>query len=317
MPETSKTRRHHYIPRFFLALFTEDGTEGGLLDVVGLPGGATWRCRPSELAHERDYYRVDADGVSANAFEDGFAVFEGRAAGVIRSIAESAAIPRDSEFSTFINFVSLLIARVPGTREVFDRQFRSDWQERLQSIVSTPEAFEAEIARSCTTPEELADAPDYDEMCDWVVENIPGLEIPRARHILHLLAVHDRLLTPLTERSWSVLLAPDETCFVVSDRPVTLYRQKPTDRPVLWSTYWGRRTDVVLPISRHIAVMGRFEPQPKTVRLPRDAVAVVNSRTMESATRFVASSGPFDWMSAAGKLMGKPDLLQMLRASHS
>ena len=52
-------RRHHYVPKFYLAGFTAEGTQDGRLFVVDQRTGKTWKSSPGGVAHERDFYRID------------------------------------------------------------------------------------------------------------------------------------------------------------------------------------------------------------------------------------------------------------------
>ena len=307
-------RRHHYVPRFFLALFTVERADDGLLNVVGLPAGRVWTSTATNLAHERDFYRVDVDGVSPNAFEDGMAVFEGRAADVVRSIALTQAIPTGPAFSTFVNFLSLLVARVPATRDIFDRYLRERGEEVLVRLVASEDAFTEDVYGRANCPEEDADTPTYREMFEYVAENAASLAISKRTHILQMLEAHDALLDPLSRRHWTVAVAPSSAEFVVSDRPVTLYWQEPRATAPPWTGYWEAGTDVILPVGRHVAVIGRFEESKPLVRLAPKVVAMINSRTIESATRFVAFGGPdFEWLDGRGRLRRSQHLLEAIR----
>ena len=58
----TQTRRHHYIPQFYLAGSTSDGTKDGLLHATDLTIGKQWKCKPEGVAHSRDHFLVDVPG---------------------------------------------------------------------------------------------------------------------------------------------------------------------------------------------------------------------------------------------------------------
>jgi hypothetical protein len=69
LPERqSQTRRHHYVPAFLLQGLTPSGERDDFLWVHDQERGRSWRAKPDNAAHERDYYRVEIPDAGENRF---------------------------------------------------------------------------------------------------------------------------------------------------------------------------------------------------------------------------------------------------------
>jgi hypothetical protein len=66
-PAGRMPRRHHFIPQFYLAGFTDSGQRDGSLWILNREDGLRWQGTPASVAHERDFYRVDdVEGVAVS-----------------------------------------------------------------------------------------------------------------------------------------------------------------------------------------------------------------------------------------------------------
>ena len=65
----SEARAHHYIPQFLLQNFTLNGSEDEHLWVTAPLQQKRWKSLPKETGHQRDFYRVEAEGVDPNIAE--------------------------------------------------------------------------------------------------------------------------------------------------------------------------------------------------------------------------------------------------------
>src|SRR5262245_27824707 len=129
-------RKHHYLPQFYLAAFTNTGTKDGSLTVFDNLERRTWHTKPREVAHQRDFYRVDLPGVEPDALEKTFADLESQAAEVLCQIHLKKQLPEgDDDFNTWLNFGSLMMVRVPALRDVH-RQNMEQYYDMLMRMAS-------------------------------------------------------------------------------------------------------------------------------------------------------------------------------------
>ncbi len=85
-------RRHHYLPRFYLAGFTADGKKDDWLYVFDLESGnpKPRKQRPDKVGFVCDLNRLDWPGLPLDYLEKGpFAKFDGLVAPLVREVAES------------------------------------------------------------------------------------------------------------------------------------------------------------------------------------------------------------------------------------
>ena len=81
------------------------------------PGtGRSWRAKPDNAAHERDYYRVEIPDTDPNVVETFFAQVENRTSPVIRKVIRYHELPDGEDFRVLIEFVTLLALREPTAR---------------------------------------------------------------------------------------------------------------------------------------------------------------------------------------------------------
>lgn len=268
---STEPRRHHYLPQFYLSGFTTTGEPDGQLSLIGLKDGRRWRGTPNTVGHQRDFYRVEGvPGIEPNDLERGFADFEGRAAKVIRSISAKDQLPDDSDdFSFLINLVALMLARVPRTRDVFSKPLR-EVSEMLAQIMGLDEEDQ--------TVREMLATGAY------------TIEVSQAYQLKQLLRIVDIVLPVLAQRLWSLMIVPDDVDFVTSDCPVALVWTIPRPPSPFGPGFGMAGTDVTFPLTRRLALLGRFEGPAETIRASRLQVANINARTCSYGGRFVCSS---------------------------
>src|SRR6266849_6470008 len=105
-------RRHHFIPQLYLAGFTDSGEKTGLLYAHDLRELKSWRAKPSNVAFERDFYRIDAPGIAADEIEKVFWELEGEAARVFKKIIELGRLPaRRKDYGILMHFMAQVYVR--------------------------------------------------------------------------------------------------------------------------------------------------------------------------------------------------------------
>ena len=293
-PHTTPTpRRHHFLPRFYLAGFTLAGQRDDELWALSIDDGRRWKGRPDTLGHERDFYRVDeVEGVVPEAVEELLAKVESDMAPVLRTILEGEELPdRGSrDFDFLINLVALMATRVPRLRSVLQGFMGSIAKHIAHLTVASPQAFRAAVESARRAGADLPEEPDYDAMREFIEGEHYRVEVDRSWLVGQIFQSIDILLPLLGSRHWSLLVIDDEDCdFVTSDNPVAVSWSEPRPRGFFGPAFGLRKTDVTLPLSRRLALLGRFEGHPATLAADRRTVAAVNYRTATNAERFICS----------------------------
>jgi hypothetical protein len=276
-------RKHHFTPVVYLQNFTDANR---VLHVVSLFNGKRFDTSPEGIGFEKDLYKSDADDVDANAYEDVFAEFEGQAASVIQKSIESRALPAtDEDLNTLFNFIAFQSVRVPGGKRNIAAPIEHSYRIIEDMLASSKSLYEhharkAGIDTTIHTYEQFADGQDQYEMTittDAFIE----LAMRKMRVILPLVA----------RRNWSIMYSDHRgEEFVVTDYPVALRWSDGRPHGFYGPGHASVNTDLTIPLSSSVALIGRFEAPVTTGAASRRQVAALNWRTISGATRFVAAS---------------------------
>ena len=293
-------RRHHYTPVLYLKNFTD---AAGLLHAIYLPAGNRSQSTPEALGFENDLYRPDFEDLDPNAYEDIFAEFEGEAAPIIREVVDNRSIPVDDEKQDMLyNFIAFQAVRLPSTKTAIAKPILHTWR-----------VIESMLANSKPLYERYAKEAGID-LTEHTHEKFKAglgkykMKITTDAFVEYAMHRMDVMLPYISARNWSVLYSdrPGEQ-FLISDRPVVL-RWADGRPPNFYGPGHGQmKTDLTIPLSQKVMLIGRFEDGLTNGEASREQVATLNGRTISGAQRFVGASsddfiveGPNGIIDAAG-----------------
>ena|SRR6266851_436243 len=137
IPQEPEPRRHHYVPRCWLAGFTASGEKGGRLWVTDLSRQRQWPSTPDNAGHIRDFYRLSDLAPDPVVVEKFFSVLEDQVAPLLKSIDRERRRPDNDELDVLLHFMAYQWVRVPRFRpfafQVLDRIVRERLAKELQS----------------------------------------------------------------------------------------------------------------------------------------------------------------------------------------
>lgn len=306
----AQDRRHHYVPAFYLAQFTETQSQEGDLWVFDGKQNRSWKSTPRGSAHEKDFNRIDVPDVDPLAVEkEIFGTVETIAAPVIRGWCSRAngvftlGMPGFAttidELSAIFTFIAAQSIRVPRMRESIDK-FHTDIARRIMALTSRSDEV---FAKAQESNEHLRDLT-RDDLRELLED--PGFKvtIDTAGYFQSLLPA----MTPITDllgaRKWGIIRAPSMgTGFICSDDPVVLL--PPKDAHPFFGTGFGTPGSIVcLPLSPRHALWG-IELEPGRRPLLNVAVISGSDRTVATVNRSVlvhshrflyAASEDFSWL---------------------
>jgi hypothetical protein len=279
-PPPPTARAHHHVPAFYLAGFTLSGNRADRLWVWDRKRDKYWRGKPDDIAHQRDFYRVDVAGVEPDAVEKAFARLENQAAPVLRKIAQDRVLPEGEDFNTLLNFVALQITRVPQFRDFIEEKLSYLSKHSAKIALSYPAYFEQFVAKMKLQGKNVPDSITRDSLLEFLEdESRYTVEIPRAASIEKMLEGADALLPTLARRSWTLLVATGENDdFICSDQPVILVPTKPNPPPFLG---FGTADVVAMPLNRQMALWGLYEGDGGVVEAPSVNVGLFNQLMLD------------------------------------
>ena len=314
-PRRQKSRKHHFLPQFYLAGFTDSGNKKGKLWVLDKENLCQWRTTPKSVAYCKDYYGIDVKDADENAVENALGEFEGQAAGVIRKTVTSEQLPKDEDFILLMNCVALFWARVPRIRNITSRFIGEVLKKLNQMMVASPQMYKGIIDRMRQDGKELPEgADDYEAMKRFVKSGEYTADFDQTWHVSKILEAMDNLIPFLMKRRWSLLIAQrGEGSFICSDSPVTLTWTKDVKLPV-GPGFAHKHSAVAMPLNSRITLVGEFDRPSVVMPVPLRYVAYFNSLVAATAERFIYSAAQdFPWMSRHGTVERTRELLQTLK----
>ena len=286
---TSTARNHHVLPQAYLGFFTDTGTKNGKFYVVETSSGKCFRTSPKNVAVQRDFNRVDAEGQSLDALEKFLSSFEGRAISACRNIISSKNFPNDEDCNSLIILIGLIAVRNPKKRESFNKSREMLYNQIGDILVSDKNIFEFHLKRSHESGNVSETNVSFEDMKRFFEERRYKIQFPPGENSEIEFSVLDHLLRILGQRFWSLLLAPDPgPDFICSDHPVALtFKDAKREGPI---GYGLNNTEIFFPISPKIGFYGVYEePLREIVTLKSSQVAKMNRKVVESAKRQVFS----------------------------
>lgn len=291
-----QTRRHHFVPRFLLAGFTNDD---GVLFVHDLRRRRPpWPVRPEGAAHQRDFYRVDVPGEPPSLAEDALSEMESAAAPLLRRVIDEQALPTGVERETLLWFVALLAVRVPKQRAETSR-FATDLMKlKLEAILASPERYAAHIERLRKAGKDVSGL-SREELQEALRDPAITMQMDKTWSVGQMFEAVKTLAPAVVARQWSVLVArPEAPNFICSDHPVSLLARRPSPgfRPLGWAM---PDTFAFVPLSERIGLYGLLDVHvPERLPVTR-MVAEMNTATLATADKYIYSAGEdFIWTKA-------------------
>ena len=290
----NQPRKHHYVPQFYLAGFTNNQSVDGDLHVVDTSLLKTWVTKPKETAHQRDLYEVEiGPGTNPMAVEHMLGQCEGKWSTVLRNVLGQLSLPSDGTFGDLMMFVAFMAVRVPSNRGTISsfldevrrkEEFARKWHEQRGHQV------------------EAAKENDFDKF-------------DQTWHVQQMIRMALELAPWLSLRHWNLWIAenqaPDLIC---SDRPVV--PRWAISMSGLYSPGFGTRNTVVsVPLNRRVAMVSMLEVNVGPRALGRREVAEINSATGMYARQLYCPGSDFVWLKTDGEVGNREDLLTIL-ASH-
>ena len=132
--------------------------------------------------------------------------------------------------------------------------------------------------------------------------------------MLSFLKLDIEIMPSLLSRKWSLAFTKNKSDeFVCSDSPVSLIWLKPMPR-FEDPGFERENTEVILPLTKNIVLLGRFEGESHRLWAFKKQVAGINSLSVIYAQRFIYSSrNDINWLKKDGDIGNTDDILDELK----
>jgi hypothetical protein len=278
----SEARAHHYVPQCYLNNFTT----GEKILAVDLQNGKHFRTNPKNVAQERDFNRIEADGFAPDQLETQYGKFESEVAPILKALRAGEKCSK-AEFDHVLNLITLLANRNPRHRKTFSDFQDEVAQQVLRLATATPERWAGQVKKARQAgalPENIKDVP-YEAIRDLVTNRKLKLAATTSQHAALELGVFDDLLEVIAQRAWRWLHADASSGgFITSDHPVCLFSNVPP-KGLQALGYGMTGTTVYFPVSPSLALCGEFDGPTGDGNADVFAVGTFNRRMVNHAYR--------------------------------
>lgn len=274
--EGRPSRRHHYVPRFYLSRFAD---QKGRLSAYDRTTGKAISARPDQLAVERDFYRLpDASGLPHYFLEEVLSLQEGLAAMAIDRVSR-AGVVNDEDRLALATHLAMQTLRTPRTRDVV-----SESAEWVDSILAQIELGRRLAAGEFSIEERQLAEDAIKELKDGTLRVGPAED---ARVGLALGSFDQMLEQLLGDWTWLIVVL-SRPRFITTDHPVILLGEPEPDST---ATNVGVATALELwfPLDPHHGLVlsrdrGLLSP---LLDLPDAHIRAINLRFAQESTRWI------------------------------
>lgn len=283
-------RRHHYVPQCYLRAFSVPRKKTHQLVAFDREVRKVFPTGTENIALERDFNRLDIEGVSSDAIEVGLSKFESDLALALQRTISGGGFQNDDDRAYVLNFVGLMALRNPRWRER-RRQIREQIANTAMDLVlASKERFDSQMKRA-KRDSFLAEDSDvtYEEMREAHDNGGYRIEVSREWLIETEFDGFEAILPFLFKRSWMIFRAPRDTGgFITSDHPAALvWSTAERARSGMSPGFGMRETEVAIPLSPRLALVGAFEIEEEVREVDEDAVAYFNGLMVSTCFRQV------------------------------
>lgn len=307
-------RNHHWVPQCYLKGFAKSPSKNAQLYVVDAVKDKAFVTTPRNVASERDFNRIEVDGMAPDHVESGYARFEGVASAALRRLCERRDFGSAEDHNLILNLIALLAIRNPRMREHSRRMHETIIKRAVELATATKERFERSIAGAVRDGHVEPDhGLSYESMRDFVERDRYTIDVPTTRHVDDELRRVDVVLPLLGRRSWMLLrAAPGTGGFVTSDHPVVLDWIDRRGRGTFQSPGHGlKSTEVIFPVSQDLVMYGQFEGRFGVLDVGLEAVTLINTDIIGRAQRQIyAKDDRFRYALPSGQQRFGGDLLR-------
>ncbi|KAF0243676.1 MAG: hypothetical protein FD180_3196 [Planctomycetota bacterium] len=269
---TPRPKKHHYVPKSYLAGFTPSG---GVEDSLWVHReGKSRKSKPEACAFEREYYSRTEAGTGYSDLESRLGVIEGAGMNVIKGIVAGGRLPGGEELDPLLDFVAIMSTRGPNTRERFD-EFVSEVSRKYLIIAKHCESW-----NKGEHPGHDSTSPSAEE-----IDEFKKSELGPDHKLLPFLDGVEVVKKCLVGRQWAVWRTAETAArLITTDNPVIIDWMFPTDTRDL-PGHAHRHTMLSMPLTKrlllvgcHEAAMDVQEPMPIEIVACQNGLRLVRAR---------------------------------------
>lgn len=185
-------KKHHYVPRFYLKLFSRDGKS---INLLNLPSKRTIIGAPVKNQCYKDYFY----GKYLHT-ENALSIIESKMSRIIHSVVSDCELPNPHS-EDFLTFLIHILTQ--HSRTAYSADMHNEQVEKIVKILMGPKIKEM----------------------NWPAADIDNIRITLNNAPQYALHIAAPLFPLIMDLKWKLLRATGRQEFIVSDNPVVFYNQ--------------------------------------------------------------------------------------------
>jgi hypothetical protein len=276
----NRPRRHHILPVFYLAGFTDTGTRNGRVCVFDYFRNTRYRANPNQVANEREFYRIYERGYDPYVVERNLAQFEKECAPVLYRVIETGIFNGAEELGAILSLVALLHARGRVARERLSISIQQTMTEKIKAGEVTREQWEMMVAAEIRAGVDPSTLPPFEELKGLVERGEWKPKAPEVLKVGLIPEMQQMIFDAIVDRTWSLARTTlTSGGFICSDTPLSWSDLPPWHPDASKSRLDDPNIVVTFPLSKDLALITRDDGRVGTYQAIDEVVAWVNSRT--------------------------------------
>lgn len=246
-------KKHHYVPRFYLKLFSRDGKNISLLNLSSKR--TVIEATPNTQCYKDYFYGKDQQT------ENALSLIESKVSRIINSVVSDCALPNPHSERLLIFLIHILMQH---NRTVYSASMYNEQAEKIVKILM---------------------APKIEEM-NWPAAAVDNIRITLKNAPQFGLNMATPLYPLIMDLKWKLLRATGKHEFITSDNPVVFYNQLFSFQKNGGKTGLASKgLEIFFPISpRHLVLL--YDDKVYKVGVKKDNVInIENPRDMEQINR--------------------------------
>lgn len=290
----SETRGHHYLSKCYLKGFSIPGDPSTIIPIDLVSSKVQPPANLRKVAKERDFNRVNIDGIAPNYLEDALAQhFEGHVATALRNIEKTRQFIEEDRI-IILNLIALFAVRNPSRRDQYNYV--------MNHIYKTILSIAAQNVGGTSNGVLITD-----EFKKFVDEDNYKLVSSKNEHIQAELRIFNEMLPYFFHRKWALIQSPEGAEFITSDFPVVLIWTE-QEKHKFAPGFGLSGTQIHFALSKQIALVGDFEGIDEVSIASKETVALINTNIISFARRWIYTSNQsFYFLTRTGECSNEPE----------
>lgn len=282
----SVSKRHHYVPEFYLRNFVD---RCGLLYVYDKDGGGYRRQTAENTAVRNRFYGfTKPDGSYSDEIERSLLVLESEAKVILERWQEAGVRSSEDEIRLMAQFLRVMYARVPGSVEAAKELLEISAIEFAKLLAERRDLIDQFLRERTSLRRVPSSAEELIESLRNVEERFTILVNPKSA-LAQSLSVAPAIADQLLGMNWCLCKAPADSFFLTSDTPVCVFC--PGSKGALFGAGFGLpNAEVTFPISPSVCLRLDRRHHQHRIAGGHAFVRVVNNRMAVHAERYLISN---------------------------